>query len=172
MLFIDNDVVKVPHVPTTRKKVVDVPQRHPNTPAEIRTAQHRLRDAFVAASNGNYGPALNLACHQVTLRRTSGPDIRLRIWDSQIMTSVETYLTWLEAVQRAYRQDGLMTAGTTTCVMESLVYWYSKDRGKHPGWTERMRALSEMPEFEPWTEEINQRLRKGKLKLDEFETIA
>lgn len=149
-----------------------MPKRNPHLHPEVRKAQNELQEALDRASRGHFQSALNLSCRNYLLRsESSQPDVKLRIWDAQVMVTVEQYFAWLEAVQEAYKTTGIMTAGYSTCVTESILYWFDR-YPDHPYWSERWRALAEMPEFACWAEDIDRAMRAKKQGLDPIDMIA
>lgn len=142
-----------------------MPQQKPLT-----KARDDLRKALEQAHQGRFEPCLQLACRKYRLIGESR-DSDLRIWDASIMRTPERFFEWLEAVQMAYRDTGIMTAGYSECVLNAILYWYGRTP-RHAYWAERWRQFAEMPEFAPWAEDINDKMRAVQLGLDPVLAIA
>lgn len=142
-----------------------MPQQKP-----ITKAREDLRKALDQAHQGKFEPCLQLACRKVHIIGESR-DRDLRIWDASIMRTPERFFEWLEAVQMAYRDTGIMTAGYSECVLNAILYWFDRVPS-HAYWTERWRQFAEMPEFAPWAEDMNAKMRAIQLGLDPTLAIA
>jgi len=142
-----------------------MPQQKP-----ITKAREDLRKALDKAHQGRFEPCLQLACRKYRLIGESR-DSDLRIWDASIMRTPEHFFEWLEAVQMAYHDTGIMTVGYSECVLNAILYWYGR-APRHAYWSERWRQFAEMPEFAPWAEDVNAKMRAVQLGLDPVLAIA
>lgn len=146
-----------------------MPQRKPRTP--LSQARADLREALASAHQGNFESAIKLCCRTYRLPSERRLDQHIRIWDRQVMQTPERFFEWLEAVQMACRDSGVVSSGYSSCLKDAILYWH-KTNPKHAYWAERWRQLAELPELELWAEEIDRTMRLHTLKTDPFQAIA
>jgi|GEM_PF-4088797 len=139
----------------------------PREKTRIQQGKRDLANALSAAKSGNFEPALNLSCRQYDVGTTSSR----RVWHMEICGSADRYMIWLEAAFEQFRKVGRIQGGFTTCLQDSMTYWYLR-APKHPSWPERFRQMSEFPEMAEWAEEVNTKLQTSRLHLDPLVTIA